>query len=104
MKAADYWLDTPPSVNTKTSREAAETIKPRLYTIRKKVFNHILERKEKGATCEEIERTLHLRHQTVSPAVRGLELLGAVFRAGDTRKNDSGRQAMIYRSYKHKRL
>ena len=49
-----------------------------------------------GATDDEIEQALNMRHQTVSARRRELVLLGKVVDSGRTRATRSGRQATVW--------
>ena len=51
----------------------------------------------RGWTVEELEQTLKVKHQTMSPRVNELRNSGWVYADGETRKNDSGREAEVYR-------
>ena len=51
---------------------------------------------DEGATDDELERLLQLRHQTVSARRRELVLLGKVVDSGRTRKTRSGCKAKVW--------
>lgn len=78
-----------------TSYDAARRIEPVAGTIRADVLRYIRERGEHGATDEEIEAKLNLRHQTASARRRELVIGGLLIAAG-TRPTSSGRQAQVW--------
>jgi DNA-binding transcriptional ArsR family regulator len=78
---------------SQTSKDAAHSISA--GTVRDWVLKRIRFRRSKGATCEELEDALDLRHQTVSARLTELRLMGKVRIIG-TRKTRSGRDARVY--------
>ena len=88
---------------SETSQAAAESMEPHAPTIRHRVFRYILSRGDHGATDDEIEGALGLKHQTASARRRELEKdYGAVRleTLGDgtprKRRTGSGRMAGVY--------
>lgn len=80
-----------------TSSDAADSLDESLLSrLRAKVFALIDMRGERGATCDEIEMALDLRHQTASARVRELVLGGLIFDTGKRRITRSGRGARVY--------
>lgn len=49
-----------------------------------------------GMTCDEVEQTLSMRHQTASARIRDLVLANMVYDTGLRRKTSSGRAARVY--------
>lgn len=89
----DLYGGTPPHEDVDTSREAAESIRPTVSTLREKVFEQI-KKTPNGATCEQIELALGMKHQTVSARIRELELQDRIFYEGK-RMNKTGVRARI---------
>lgn len=77
-----------------TSRSAAVAIAPVSGALRMRVLQYVAERAD-GATCDEIEEALSMRHQTAAARLRELETGGHVYTSGK-RPTRSGRQANIY--------
>ena len=78
-----------------TSRTAHDSIKPDKASLQSKVFDLIHNRGPYGATCDEVEHSLGMRHQTASARVRELALAGRI-KVNGTRKTSSGRPARVY--------
>lgn len=78
-----------------TSREAAESIAPVSSAIRVRIYEWIRARGRRGATCDEVEEALGLRHQTASARVRELVRSGALVDSGQRRRTRSGRTARV---------
>lgn len=89
MTGAPYVL------GSETSREAAERISPLTSSIRIQIFEWIRERGRQGATCDEVEEALGLRHKTASARVCELVKTGALVESGERRKIRSGRTARV---------
>jgi hypothetical protein len=90
---ASRWA--PPSVNTDTSRQAAAEIAPRLSALQKDILRYLRARAG-GGTCDELEETLGLRHQTCGPRLRELALSGAIVETKMRRRTRSGRKAIVW--------
>lgn len=82
-----------------TSKAAADSMIPHAPNIKERVFecvrkgdfiNHF------GATCDEIEMTLSLKHQTVSARIRELAEAGRIEDSGMVRKTRSNRNAVVW--------
>ena len=87
--------DFPPYVKgSETSRAAAASMVPFTSTIKERVFDCIASLVG-GATCDEIEAALNLRHQTASARIRELALAKRI-KAKGTRKTRSGRNADVW--------
>jgi threonine dehydratase len=83
----------------KTSKTAADSISA--GTIRLWVLAHIKRYPKKGATCDEVEVALGMRHQTVSARITELMDMGALKIIG-TRETRSGRPARVYIALENK--
>lgn len=79
-----------------TSRAAAAEGVERAETARERVYDWIARRGGAGATDDEIEAALGMRHQTASARRRELVLAGRVFDSGCTRPTRSGAGAAIW--------
>jgi hypothetical protein len=80
-----------------TSHDAADSLdESALSALRAKIYALIDVRGEYGATCDEIEVGLALRHQTASARVRELALGALIFDSGRRRLTRSGRGARVY--------
>ena len=86
---------SPGSQKVDTSIEAAELIKEGADTIRRKVFDVIVNKGNVGATADEVAELLSLSSFTVRPRVTELFKQGKIERK-DKRKNNSGRLAYVY--------
>ena len=62
---------TAPHNGTETSREAAESILPKVNSMCRQVYDCIASMPG-GLTCEQVEQILSMKHQTVSARIRDL--------------------------------
>tara|TARA_Y100000034_G_C6891619_1_gene410285 strand:+ start:1276 stop:1596 length:321 start_codon:yes stop_codon:yes gene_type:complete len=76
--------------------DALESVKPILGSLRAQVHAHIKACQSNGATDDEIEVALDLRHQTASARRRELVQLGFVVDSGVRRPTRSGRKAKVW--------
>lgn len=86
--------DVPGAVcSSETSQAAAESVCDSADTLRARVLEAI--RTRGGATCDELEVALNMRHQTASARLTELGKLGRIVPNGkrDTR---SGRKAVVW--------
>ena len=90
----DLYGNTPPHVDTDTSREAARAIEPSVTRLALMVHGFVAA--QGGATCDEAEAALNLAHQTCSARVRELVLHGRLHDSGQRRKTRSGRRAIVW--------
>lgn len=90
---------------SETSREAHESVKPTLPNLQQQVFKTLMSvsarpgpdgNPQGGATDEEMESLLGMKHQTVSARRRELVLRGLVEPSGNRRKTSSGRSATVW--------
>lgn len=79
-----------------TSKAAADSIDGATKTIQRQVERYIREQGVNGATDDEIESRLNLRHQTASARRRELVLLEVIVDSERTRKTRSGRKATVW--------
>lgn len=84
--------------NSDTSRNAAKSIREGAAKLRERVRVAIARREHYGATCDELESLLEMRHQTCSARVHELAKVGAIVDSGERRKTRSGRKAAVYRA------
>jgi predicted transcriptional regulator len=94
----DYYPEQPGFVaGSDTSEDAADSLDDRtLGRLRRLVLGHV-SGNPNGATCDEIEVALELRHQTASARLRELQLRGWVETSNEKRLTRSGRMAHVYR-------
>lgn len=85
----------PPHNWTRTSYEAAKIMMPVVESIEERVFRFIEGCAERGATCDEVERRLKLKHQTVSARINGLKKKGRIVESGKIRKTSSNFDAKV---------
>ncbi len=82
--------------DSETSMAAAESVENVAGTLRAKIAAFIERRG--GATCDEVEAAMDLRHQTASARITELRLLGEIEKTDAKRATRSGRGAVVYRS------
>jgi hypothetical protein len=85
-----------PANHTDTSRAAAESMAPHAGALRERVFAFV--NWEHGATCDEIEHSLKLAHQTASARLWELKRAQRIVDSGRRRPTTSGRQAIVWRA------
>lgn len=96
-KAKASYDELPPYVRgSDTSREAAEEIVGCAPTMRQQVLVFLMARGAYGATDDEGEKVLNMRHQTYSARRRWLVKHGLVKDSGETRETRSGRSATVW--------
>jgi hypothetical protein len=79
-----------------TSEAAADSLSDITLTkLRMKVYAFIIGQSD-GATCDETEAALDLRHQTVSARIRELSLANRIYDTGRRRRTRSNRTARVY--------
>jgi hypothetical protein len=87
-----------------TSHDAADSLEESLLSrLRAQIFALIDVRGERGATCDEIEVALDLRHQTASARVRELALGELIFFTGERRLTRSKRRARVYYAHRFRK-
>lgn len=88
----DLYGGLPPHQKVDTSKNAAMSMLSKAGVIREEVFNAIGD----GSTCDEVEQTLDLKHQTASPRLRELAQTGRIRDSGARRLTRSGRKAIVW--------
>ena len=78
-----------------TSRESRDTLNKHKNKYRQQIYDFIKE--HAGATCDEIETGLKMRHETTSGIIRFLVLDRLLKDSGEKRKTRTGRRAIIWR-------
>ena len=78
-----------------TTIEAYNSLSDKLPNLTEMVYAVI--KKENGCTCWEIEKMMHLRHQTASSRVSALNKEGRIVDSGERRITESGRKAIVWR-------
>ena len=81
-----------------TSIEARAKIEPKIGTIRRKIYELLLNKGLDGATDHEIEKYLHLDGSTVRPARGSLVEDGLVMDSGLTRLNNKNNKCVVWRA------
>ena len=89
-----YHNEAPFVLGSETSEEAAKSIDA--ATIRGRVEQLLKDLGCLGATDEELERKLGMKHQTISARRRELVLLGKAKSSGSKRENSSGCRATVW--------
>lgn len=79
-----------------TSLAAAQSLERDVESLRGLVADFVRGRALLGATCDEIEAALDLRHQTASPRVYELEKQRRLYDSGQRRMTRSGRAAIVW--------
>jgi hypothetical protein len=90
------YVGLPYSKNSKTSKAAAKSMVPHAPNQRQLVWEFVQKRGAYGATCEEAEIGLKMRHQSCSTRMQELRQLGRLKHVGLTRKTVANRQAEIH--------
>jgi hypothetical protein len=79
-----------------TSAQAAEQVEQTSSDSHRWLIRHHIKACPDGATCDEVEIALRLRHQTASARIRDLVLDGLLFDSGVRRETRSGAKARVY--------
>jgi hypothetical protein len=85
----------PGHVDDDTSLKAADKVAPRVAFMHGQILDCI-RASDDGATCDEIEIALRMKHQTASARIRELVLGGLLRDRGDRRQTRSGATARVY--------
>ncbi len=94
--SAPYGGSPPFERGSETSLAAARSMEESAPTLRDRVEEYVKRCGTSGATDDEIEEALGLRHQTASARRRELELLGRIVKGPAFRLTRSGRRAGVY--------
>ena len=93
-----YEFSLPYATASDTSKAAAESMKGKpSEDQRYAVFHAILNCGDRGATCDELEASLNLPHQSCSARVHELAQHGYIEKTEYRRETRSGRNAAVYR-------
>jgi len=84
---------------SETSRKAAEKVLPRSGTMRRIIYDTIMN--YGGLADFELENILRAKHQSVSAARRSLVLDGLLVETGHTRKNESANECTVWKISTH---
>ena len=95
-----YGGQAPFVAGSDTSEKAAGETEPFRLSLSARVLKVIKSSGGHGATDDEIEVKLMLRHQTASARRRELVLSGAIRDSGERRKTRSGRTATVWKFIK----
>jgi len=82
----------------RTSVAAAEKVLPRTGSLKRRVYEYILSQGMRGATDQEIEKTLQIEGNTVRPSRVGLIKDGYIIDSGTTRKNHHNNDCIVWRA------
>jgi len=82
----------------RTSIAAAQKVYPRTGSLRMKVYEFILNQGLRGATDQEIEKTLSIDGNTVRPTRISLVKDGYIMDTGTTRKNKHDNDCIVWRA------
>lgn len=82
----------------RTSIAAAQKILPKTGSLRRKVYEYILNQGLRGATDQEMELTLNIDGNTIRPTRISLLKDGFILDTGTTRKNQHGNDCIVWRS------
>jgi hypothetical protein len=79
------------------SAAAHESVKEGVASLRNRIAAYVRERGRRGATCDEVEVALGLRHQTASARISELKQAATLMPVrGRGRRTRSGRYAAVY--------
>ena len=82
----------------RTSIAAAQKVLPKTGSLRRKVYEYILGQGLRGATDQEIEKTLGIEGNTVRPTRISLVKDGYILDTGTTRKNQHNNDCIVWRA------
>jgi transcription initiation factor IIE alpha subunit len=82
----------------RTSIAAAQKVLPKTGSLRRKVYEYILNQGLRGATDQEIEKELHIEGNTVRPTRISLVKDGFIMDTGTTRKNQHKNDCIVWRA------
>jgi transcription initiation factor IIE alpha subunit len=82
----------------RTSIAAAQKVLPKTGSLRRKVYEYILNQGLRGATDQEMEITLNIDGNTIRPTRISLVKDGFIMDTGTTRKNQHGNDCIVWRS------
>jgi predicted transcriptional regulator len=79
-----------------TCVESRDKLKPKKHEYRKKIYTFI--EVTGGATCDEVEVGLNLRHQTASCFIRFLTQDDYLYATSERRTTRAGRKAIVWKT------
>jgi hypothetical protein len=82
----------------RTSIAAAHKVLPKTGSLRRKVYEYILNQGLRGATDQEMEMSLKIDGNTIRPTRISLVKDGFILDTGTTRKNQHGNDCIVWRS------
>jgi transcription initiation factor IIE alpha subunit len=82
----------------RTSIAAAEKVLPKTGSLKRKVYEFILNQGLRGSTDQEIEKTLQIDGNTVRPTRISLVRDGYLIDTGTTRKNQHNNECIVWRA------
>jgi transcription initiation factor IIE alpha subunit len=82
----------------RTSIAAAQKVLPKTGSLRRKVYEYILNQGLRGATDQEMELTLNIDGNTIRPTRISLVKDNFILDTGTTRKNQHGNDCIVWRS------
>lgn len=85
----------PPHNGRPTSKAAAASVAESAESMRAEIMRLFDRLGDYGATCDEAEQALRLRHQTCSARIAELKKAGSIVDSGRTRKTRSGCKAAV---------
>src|SRR5690348_12708447 len=96
----DFNTQRPVPTNSmvETSLESAKRIEGKKHRYRKMIYDYIKGKGTSGATCDEVEVKLDLRHQTASCFIRFLVQDFLLKDSGGKRMTRAGRNAIVWRA------
>lgn len=87
-----------PSINVDTSKASAKSIDGKWRASKRRaIYTLIKLRADDGATCDEIETCLELRHQSASSLIRSLVKDEFLYGTTERRMTRSGRKAIVWK-------
>jgi hypothetical protein len=94
LRAVDSNVVMRSNKSQRTSSNAAERFLPRSGTVRRRLYEHLV--KCGGRTDYELEKEFGISHQTISASRRSLVVDGWIIDSGETRKNLSGNDCIVW--------
>lgn len=82
-----------------TSKAGADSVRAKAPTLRDQALAYIVKMNMWGATADECAEALDKSVLTIRPRVTELYKLGKIYASGTTRKNKSGVNAVVWRSF-----
>lgn len=95
MADEPYGGEPPSQKHSRTSQDAAASIKPHVGPLHRKILNWLGEHPA-GGSDERIARELHMVQNTFRPRRRELQLMDFIEDSGRTERTISGRDAVVW--------